>query len=46
MYVTVLLDPWIKSLYNVVWNTNELKVNIWIINVYEIDIIMIKWMNN
>lgn len=45
MYVTVLLDPWIKSLYNVVWNTNELKVNIWIIHVYENDIIMIKWMN-
>lgn len=43
MYVTVLLDPRIKSLYNAVWNTNELKVNIWII--YENDIIMIKWMN-
>lgn len=43
MYVTVLLDPWIKSLYNVVWNTNELKVYILII--YENDIIMIKWMN-
>lgn len=43
MYVTVLLDPWIKTLYNVVWNTNVLKVNIWII--YENDIIMIKWMN-
>lgn len=43
MYVIVLLDLWIKFLYNVVWNMNELKVNIWII--YENDIIMIKWMN-
>lgn len=45
MYVIVLLDLWIKFLYNVVWNMNELKVNIWIIYVYENDIIMIKWMN-
>lgn len=43
MYVIVLLDLWIKIMYNVVWNMNELKVNIWII--YENDIIMIKWMN-